>query len=93
MKADEIKAMKRAIAAYGGPVTRCAPGEARSPQTRKKPVDDATRWLRRHRHDVPVSKPLDDVEADRGRRGKARADRKRMRRAANAAARKSIREQ
>jgi hypothetical protein len=86
MKTDEIEEMKRAIAAYAGPVSRCAPGKAQAKLLRrKKVVDEATRWLRRHPHDVPVSKPGDDGEADRGRRRKARAERKRMRRAANAA--------
>jgi hypothetical protein len=91
MKTDEIKAMKKAIAAYAGPVTRCAPGKARAKPLRREKVDDATRWLRQHRNDVPVSKRVDDGEAERGRRRKARAERKRMRRAANAAARKRIR--
>jgi hypothetical protein len=95
MKTDEIEAMKRAIAAYAGPVTRCSPGKARAKPLRKKKVlDDATRWLQRHRH-VSVPKPFDDenVEAERGRRRKVRAERKRMRRAANAVAPKRIREQ
>ena len=94
MRTDEIEPMKRAIAAYAGPVTRCTPGKARAKPLRKKLADDvATGWLRRHRHDVPVSKPVDDGEADRGRRRKARAERKRMRRAANAAAQIRFREQ
>ena len=59
----------------------------------KKVVDDATRWLRQHRYDAPLPKPVDDAEAERGRRRKARGERKRMRRTANAAARKRIREQ
>jgi poly(3-hydroxyalkanoate) synthetase len=95
MKTDEIEAMKRAIAAYAGPVTRCAPGKARAkPLKRKKVRDDATRWLRQHRHDVSVWQPFVDenVEAERGRRRKARSERKRVRRAANTAARKRIRE-
>ena len=94
MKTDEIEAMKRVIAAYGGPVTRCAPGKARAkPVRRKKLVDEATRWLRLHRHDVRVPKPFDEnVKTERGRQRKARAERKRMRRAANAVARKRIRE-
>ena len=94
MKADKIKAMERAIAAYAGPVTRCSPGKARAKPLRwKKVVDDATRWLRQHRYDAPLPKPVDDAEAERGRRRKARGERKRMRRTANAAARKRIREQ
>jgi hypothetical protein len=95
MKTDEIEAMKRAIAAYAGPVTRCAPGKARAkPLRRKKLVDEATRWLRLDRHDVRVPKPFDEnVKTERGRQRKARAERKRMRRATNAAARKNIREQ
>lgn len=96
MKTDEIEAMKQAIAAYAGPVTRYPPGKALAkPLRRKKAVDEATRWLRRHRHDVSVPKPFvdDNVDGERGRRRKARAERKRMRRAANAAARKRIREQ
>jgi hypothetical protein len=96
MKTDEIEAMKRAIAAYAGPVTRCSPGKARAkPLRSKKVVDDATRWLQRHRHDVSVPKPFVDenAEAERGRRRKVRAERKRLRRAANAMALKRIREQ
>jgi hypothetical protein len=64
------------------------------PLRSKKVVDEATRWLRQHRHDVSVRKPFVDenVEAERGRRRKARAERKRMRRAENAVARKRIRE-
>lgn len=95
MKTDKIEAMKRATAAYAGPVTRCSPGKARAkPLRRKKVLGDATRWLQRHRH-VPVPKPFDDedVEAERGLRRKVRAERKRMRRAANAVARKRIGEQ
>ena len=95
MKIEKIEAMMMAIAAYAGPVTRCSPGNARAkPLRRKKVLDDATRWLQRHRH-VSVPKPFDDenVEAECGRRRKARAERKRMRRAANAVARKRIREQ
>jgi hypothetical protein len=93
-KTDDIEAMKRAMAAYAGPVTRCAPGKARAKSlSRKKAADDATWWLQRHRHDVPVSKPVEDGEAEGERRRKARAERKRMRRAANTAARKSIGEQ
>jgi hypothetical protein len=94
MKTDEIEGTMRAIAAYAAPVTRCLLGRARAkPLRRKKGLDDATRWLRRHRHDVPVSKRVDDAEAERGRRRKARSERKRMRRATNAAARKRIRTQ
>lgn len=96
MKMHEIEAMMRAIAAYAGPVTQCAPGTARAkPVRRNKAVDEATRWLRRHRHDVSVPRPFvdDNVDGERGRRRKARAERKRMRRAANAVARKRIREQ
>ena len=94
MKTDEIEAMKRAIAAYAGPVTRHSPGKARAkPLRRKKVLDDATRWLRQRRYHVPLPKPVDGyAEAERGRRRKARAERKRMRRAANAVARKRIRE-
>jgi hypothetical protein len=89
MKTDDIEAMKRAIAAYAGPVTRCSPGKARAkPLRRKKVLDDATRWLQRHRHDVSVLKRFVDenVEVERGRLRKARAERKRKRRAANAVA-------
>jgi hypothetical protein len=95
MKSDDIEAMKRAMAAYAGPVTRCSPGQARAkPLRRKKVVDEATRWLRQHRHDVSVTNPFDDedVEAERGLRRKVRAERKRRRRAANAMARKRIRD-
>jgi hypothetical protein len=93
MKMDEIEAMKRAIAAYAAPVMRCAPGKARAkPLRRKKVLDDATRWLRHHRYDALPPKPVDDAEAERGLRRRARAERKRMRRATNAAARKRIRE-
>lgn len=93
MKTDEIGSMRRAITAYAGPVTRCAPGKARAkPLRRKKVPDEATRWLRRQCHDVSVRKPFVDenVEVERGQRRKAQAERKRMRRAANA---KRIREQ
>jgi hypothetical protein len=94
MEMDEIEAMKRAIEAYAGPVTRCAPGKARAkPLRRKKVLDYATRWLQRHRHDASVPKRFVDenVEvAERGRRRKARAERKRKRRAANAVARKGL---
>jgi len=92
MKADEIRAMKRAIAAYAGPVTHCSPGKARAkPLRRKELMDEAARWLRQDRHRVRVPKPVHDEEAERGRRRKARAERKRLRRAANAVARKRIR--
>ena len=92
MNTDEIEAMKQAIAAYTGPVTPCPPGKARAkPPRRKRVLDDASRWLQRHRHDIPVRNPFVDenVEAERGRRRKARAERKRMRRASNAVARYS----
>jgi hypothetical protein len=74
MKTDEIEAMKRAIAAYSGPVTRCVPGKARAkPLRKKKAVDDATRWLRKHRHPKPFVDG--NLEAERGRRRKARPER------------------
>jgi hypothetical protein len=95
MKTDEIQAMMSAKAAYAGPVTRCLPGKARAkPLRRKKVLDDATRWLRQRCHDASVPKPFVDenVKAERGQRRKSRAERKRMRRAANAVARKRIRE-
>jgi hypothetical protein len=93
MKIDEIERMKRAIAAYAGPVTRCSPGKARAkPLRNNKVLDDATRWLRRHRYDGPLPKPVDDAEVERGLRRKARVERKRMRRAVNAEDRKRIRE-
>jgi len=95
MKADEIEAMRRAITEYARPVTRCSPGKARAkPLRRKKVLDDATRWLRQHRRDVSMPKPFVDqnMDAERGLRRKARAERKRIRRAANAGARNRIRE-
>lgn len=90
MKVEEIRSMKRAIAAYDRPVTRCPPGIARAKALRKVVGDAAARWLRGRRHDVPAPKP-DDQDIERRRRRKARAERKGMRRAANAAARKMIR--
>jgi hypothetical protein len=79
MKMDAIDAMKKAIAAYTGPVTRCGPGKARAkPPRRKKVLDDATRWLQRYRHDALRSKLVDDAEVERGLRRMARAERKRM---------------
>jgi len=38
MKSDDIEAMKRAMAAYAGPVTRCSPGQARAKPLRRKKV-------------------------------------------------------
>jgi hypothetical protein len=68
--AAKIKAdMQRAIEAYTGPITKCAPGEANA-----KPMgrtDRAARWLRSHHNDVPVGDP----EAERKRRAE-RAKRK-----------------
>jgi hypothetical protein len=93
MKTDEIEAMKREISAYAGPVTRCSPGKARAKLLRRKKVlDNATRWLRQHRYDISVPKPFVDenVQAGRGLRRNERAERKPVRRAANAVARKRI---
>jgi hypothetical protein len=72
MKKIETEMLK-AVAAYSGPVTRCRPGKARGANIPKK-EDRPTRWLNRHRDDVP----LRDEKAARRRRRMARAERDRI---------------
>jgi hypothetical protein len=50
--------IRQAIAAYGGPVTRCPPGEARAKLV--KGADDAKQWLKQHRNDEPVADPKEE---------------------------------
>lgn len=74
--------MRKAIAAYAGPATRCPPGHARGPASDKPDRDDgnrvtdlrADRWLNRHSNDRPVVDP----KAERRRLRMARAQRGRI---------------
>lgn len=65
-------AMRKALAGYTGPVTRCPPGEARAKPS--KVAGKAGRWLWQHRDDRPVR----DSKEERRRNRMARARRQRI---------------
>jgi hypothetical protein len=78
--------MRKAIADYTGPVTRCRPGRARAPAKKAPAMKGATaEWLKQHRAD----KPTKDLKAERKRLRRARAQRERIPRR-NAAVRKRL---
>jgi hypothetical protein len=86
MKMTDIdEKMRKAVAAYAGPVTRCPAGLARAPAQIALVMNDAAEWLKQHRAD----KPTKDAKAERKRRKRARAQRERTARR-NAAVRKRI---
>ena len=76
------EAMRKAVATYIGPVTRCPLGKARAKPTEK--MDKAAKWLGRHYNDQPSV----DAKEQRRRQRKARAQRERIAKR-NAAVRKA----
>src|ERR1700674_4078216 len=86
MKMTKIdQKMRKALADYTGPVTRCPPGLARAPAKYAAVTNDAVEWLKQHR----AEKPTKDAKAERKRLRRARALQERIA-MRNAAVRKQI---
>ena len=73
---DEIatEQMRKAIAAYAGPVMRCPPGKARAPAEPVEINNGAVEWLRRNRS----ARPLRSAKVTRRQMQIARAQQQRI---------------
>jgi hypothetical protein len=70
-----IEQMRRAIAAYAGPVTPCPQGKARAPAEKKTVVSNASvEWLKQNRN----ARPIRDKKAKRRKKRMARAQQQRF---------------